>query len=90
MYRTYYFCCCCWWWLCQIGTVVSNTMLGLMAVAAAAAACLLFQGLIAAEMVMERVTRHLNKSPLEVRQPHLYKEGDVTHFGMVSSICVMC
>jgi hypothetical protein len=21
---------------------------------------------------------------LEVRQPHLYKEGDVTHFGMVS------
>jgi xanthine dehydrogenase molybdopterin-binding subunit B len=42
------------------------------------------QGLIAAEMVMEHVSRFLNKSPLEVRQPHLYREGDVTHFGMVS------
>jgi hypothetical protein len=33
---------------------------------------------------MEHVSRFLNKSPLEVRQPHLYREGDVTHFGMVS------
>ncbi|WIA42814.1 hypothetical protein OEZ86_008746 [Tetradesmus obliquus] len=45
------------------------------------------QGLIAAEMVMERVSRHLGKCPLLVRQPHLYKEGDVTHFGMVMEGC---
>uniref|UniRef100_A0A383W3H7 xanthine dehydrogenase n=1 Tax=Tetradesmus obliquus TaxID=3088 RepID=A0A383W3H7_TETOB len=45
------------------------------------------QGLIAAEMVMERVARHLSKCPLLVRQPHLYKEGDVTHFGMVMEGC---
>lgn len=39
-----------------------------------------------AELVMERIAQHLGRTPLEVREPHLYKDGDVTHFGMVSGI----
>jgi xanthine dehydrogenase/oxidase len=45
------------------------------------------QGLMAAEVVMERVSRHLGMSSLTVRQPHLYREGDLTHFGMVMENC---
>jgi CO/xanthine dehydrogenase Mo-binding subunit len=36
-----------------------------------------------AEVVMERVAAELRLSPLDVREPALYREGDVTHFGMV-------
>jgi xanthine dehydrogenase/oxidase len=45
------------------------------------------QGLMAAEVVMERVSRHLGLSSLTVRQPHLYREADTTHFGMVMENC---
>ena len=39
-----------------------------------------------AELVLERVAATLNLSPLAVREPLLYREGDVTHFGMVSDL----
>eukprot|EP00878_Enallax_costatus_P021296 GHUV01022542.1.p1 GENE.GHUV01022542.1~~GHUV01022542.1.p1 ORF type:complete len:619 (+),score=146.78 GHUV01022542.1:134-1858(+) len=45
------------------------------------------QGLMAAEVVMERVARHLGMSSVSLREPHLYREGDVTHFGMVMENC---
>lgn len=40
-----------------------------------------------AELVLERVAATLNKSPLAVREPMLYKDGDTTHFGMVMEGC---
>jgi hypothetical protein len=39
-----------------------------------------------AELVLERVAAAVNVSPLDVREPLLYREGDVTHFGMVSFV----
>lgn len=36
-----------------------------------------------AELVLERVSRHLGKDSLSLRQPMLYREGDMTHFGQV-------
>lgn len=47
------------------------------------------QGLMVAELVLERVAAVVNQSPLAVREPMLYREGDVTHFGMVrASTCL--
>lgn len=37
-----------------------------------------------AELVLERVAATVKASPLAVREPLLYRDGDVTHFGMVS------
>lgn len=48
-----------------------------------AAGCCL-QGLMVAELVLERVAATVKASPLAVREPLLYRDGDVTHFGMVS------
>lgn len=45
-----------------------------------------FQGLMVAELVLERVAASCQLSPLDVREPLLYREGDVTHFGMVSQL----
>jgi hypothetical protein len=39
-----------------------------------------------AELVLERVAASCQLSPLDVREPLLYREGDVTHFGMVSQL----
>lgn len=46
--------------------------------------CVPVQGLMVAELVLERVAATVNLSPLAVCEPLLYREGDVTHFGMVS------
>eukprot|EP00775_Hariotina_reticulata_P012370 gene12370-12505_t len=41
------------------------------------------QGLMVAELIMERISKHLGqKDSLALRQPMLYKDGDTTHFGM--------
>jgi xanthine dehydrogenase molybdopterin-binding subunit B len=47
---------------------------------------LYLQGLMVAELVLERVAASCQLSPLDVREPLLYREGDVTHFGMVSQL----
>jgi hypothetical protein len=41
-----------------------------------------------AELVLERVAASVNVSPLDVREPMLYREGAVTHFGMVSFLAL--
>lgn len=38
-----------------------------------------------AELVLEHVAATVNISQLAVREPLLYRDGDVTHFGMVST-----
>jgi Molybdopterin-binding domain of aldehyde dehydrogenase len=38
-----------------------------------------------AELVMDRVAATLGVCPIKLRARHLYKDGDVTHFGMVRS-----
>eukprot|EP00879_Flechtneria_rotunda_P007117 GHRR01007469.1.p1 GENE.GHRR01007469.1~~GHRR01007469.1.p1 ORF type:complete len:682 (+),score=243.05 GHRR01007469.1:3597-5642(+) len=45
------------------------------------------QGLMVAELVMERIAAHLGLDPIAQRRPHLYREGETTHFGMVMEGC---
>ena len=45
------------------------------------------QGMMVAEMWMDRIARTVGRSPEEVRALNMYREGDKTHYGQVLDGC---